>query len=287
LKKWTYLVLTFVCIVSMISIPASAPPAAVRAQEPLAHKAFLPWIRETAWLYIPFVRYMEPILFDDFEDEDPVWEVNLLKDPTDGFFEHLNGTYAAHIQDNSAMMVSWPGWRPSGDFKLEVDGRHLAPSNKSFNGLGLAFSADDDWTGFYALMLAAGAAQHFWAVTRFERLDSGRYKTRYLTNGGYRGGTNFMKSGTSPNRLMVARIGDVINAYCNGRKLPGGTAIDDHYGPGRLVGLIVTSYEFNYGEIEFDNFQLTPLYEEDIGEYLTEDAESEAYEFDTPPLDLH
>jgi hypothetical protein len=277
LKKWSYPVLTVVCIVSMISLPASAPPAAVRAQEPLAHKAFLPWIREAAWLYMPFIRYMEPILFDDFEDEDPVWEVSLLKDPTDGFFEHLDGKYAGHIQDNSAVMVSTPGWRPSGDFKLEVDGRHLEPDKKSFNGLGLAFSADDAWTGFYAMIIAAGSAQHFWAVVRFELVGTRNYKAKALTNRGYRGGPMSMKNHSGTNRLMVTRIGDTIKPYCNGSALPLGDGrpyvVDSRYGPNRLVGVVVTSYEFSYGEVDFDNFELTPLYEGDTDQYIGEDVE--------------
>jgi hypothetical protein len=282
LKKRTYLLLTVFCIVSMIGFPASAPPSTVRAQDTLPHKAFFPLVRTTAYLYLPFLRYMEPILLDDFEDEDPEWEQWLLKDPKDGFFEHLNGRYAAHVRDNSAMIVASPGWRPSGDFKLEVDGQHLAPLKKSFSGLGLAFSGDDEWTGYYALMIAAGAAQNFWAVVRFDNT-----RANYLTNSGYRGGPGFMKDWDETNRLMIVRIGDMIKAYCNGKALPGGKAIDDHYGPGRQVGLVVTSYEFDWAEMDFDNFQLTPLYEEDIGEYISPTVESEAFEFDTPALDLH
>jgi hypothetical protein len=289
LKKWTYPVWIVVCIVSMIAVPASAPSVPVRAQETLPHKAFLPWVREAAWLYIPFVRYMEPILFDDFEDEDPVWEVLLLKDPTDGFFEHLDGKYAGHIQDNSALMISTPGWRPTGDFKLEVDGRHLDPDKKSFNGLGLAFSGDDEWTGFYTMIIAAGSAQHFWAVVRFQRVGN-RYKTKPLTNDGYRGGPLSMKNHSGTNRLMVTRIGDTIKPYCNGSALPVGDgrpyAVDDTFGTNRLVGVVVTSYEFSYGEVDFDNFELTPLYEEDIDEYIGEDAEIAPDELDAPVIQL-
>ena len=231
---------------------------------------------------------MEPILFDDFEDEDPVWEYKLLKDPTDGFFEHLNGKYAAHIQDNSALMVATPGWRPRGDFKLEVDGRHLDPDKKSFNGLGLAFSADDEWTGFYTMIIAAGAAQHFWAVVRFATEGQRDYKANILTNDGYRGGPGSMKNYSGTNRLMVTRIGDTIKPYCNGRALPVGDGrpyvVDSRYGPNRLVGLVVTSYEFSYGEVDFDNFQLTPLYEDDMDEYIGPGAEIASEEPDAPVI---
>jgi hypothetical protein len=294
LRKWTWLVITVVSIVSMISFPASTSPNAVRAQEPSTHRAFLPAIRTPSWLYIPLVRYMEPILFDDFQDQDPQWQQFLLKDPTDGWFEHLNGKYAAHIDDNSAVMVASPGWRPLGDFKLEVDGRHLGPDKKSFNALGLAFSGDDDWSGFYGMMIAAGSVQHFWAVVRFTQQPNERdVLAKALTNNGYRGGPNSMKGHAGSNRLMVVRIGDTIKPYCNGRSLPVGDGrryvVDSTYGPNRQVGVVVTSYEFSDGEIDFDNFELTPLYGADPDEYTPPEAVIETndeIEIDMPVLDI-
>ena len=293
MKKWTYLLMTVACIVSMMSVPASAPPNTVRAQEPGEYKIYVPWLRTTAYIYMPFVNFIEPILFDDFEDQDPAWEYELLKDPTDGFFEHLNGKYAGHIQDNSALMVSSPGWRPRGDFKLEVDGRHLDPDKKSFNGLGLAFCADTEWTGFYSMIIAAGAAQHFWGVVRFDKRPNRDrdYSATIITNSGYRGGPGSMKNYSGTNHLMIVRIGDTIRPYNNGRALPTGggkTYVrDSRYGPNRQVGLIMTSYEFSYGEIDFDNFQLTPLYGDDIDEYLTETSVSEEEESEILPMNLH
>jgi hypothetical protein len=179
-------------------------------------------------------------------------------------------------------MVATPGWRASGDLKLEVDGTHLSPLKKSANGLGIAFNAEDDWSGFYALIIAMGAAQHLFSVVRFTGT-----RGKSITNGGYRGAPGFVRDWDGTNTLMVTRIGNTITAYCNGKVLPGGRTEDDTYGPGGLVGLVVTSYEFSDGEIEFDNFRLTPLYEEDIGQYLSEGVETEAYEFDTPPIHLH
>ena len=297
MKKRTYVLMTVICVVSMVSLPAGAPPSTVRAQpvggaqEPGEFKIYLPWIRSTAYIFIPFINFIEPILLDNFEDTDPAWEAKLLKDPKDGFFEHLNGKYAGHIQDNSALMVASPGWRPRGDFKLEVDGRHLDPDKKSFNGLGLAFSADTEWTGFYTMIIAAGAAQHFWAVVRFRQRSERDYRANVLTNGGYRGGPGSMKNYSGTNRLMVTRIGDTIKPYCNGRALPVGDGdpyvVDSSFGPNRQVGVVVTSYEFSYGEVDFDNFQLTPLYGDDIDEYIGENAEIAPYVFDTPPLNLH
>lgn len=257
MKKRNYVWVIMVCIVTMLGFPASAPSTVVSAAEPFNNQLFL-----------PLIEVWEEIWFDDFGDpNDPAWEYRLLKDPKDGWFEHLNGMYAAHIRDNAALMIATPNWRTPGDFKLEVDGRHLSPDKKSFNGLGLAFSADDDWNGFYSMIIAAGAAQHFWAVVRFERRTPTRFKAHMLTNNGYRGGPTSMGNYSRTNRLMIVRIGNVIRPYNNGSALPTGGGKfhveDSHLGPNGLVGLVVTSYEFSNGEIDFDNFELTHLTDED------------------------
>ena len=292
LKNRTYVWLTVSCIVAMLSFPASAPPTGVYAQKAVEFEERTPWLSATDGIYMPIFSFIEPILSDDFSHaENPVWEYKLLKDPKDGFFEHLNGKYAAHIQDNSGLMIATPGWRPRGDFKLEVDGRHLDPDKKSFNGLGLAFGANNEWTAFYTMILAAGAAQHFWAMVRFEKTPRGRYSTNMLTNDGYRGGPGSMKNYSGTNRLMIVRIGDKIWPVNNGRSLPTGGGKnyvrDNRFQSNQLVGLVVTSYEFSYGEIDFDNFKLTPLYNVDPDTYVPEETVSEQYEFDTPPLNLH
>ena len=80
-----------------------------------------------------------------------------------------------------------------------------------------------------------------------------------------------MKNYSGTNRLMILRIGDTIKPYNNGRSLPVGDGrryvVDSSFGPNRLVGLVVTSYEFSNGKVDFDNFELTPLYDAVPGEY--------------------
>jgi hypothetical protein len=280
-KKKSSLFLIAICIFSVVAIPASAPPSHVRAQEEGEHKVYLPLILNPSWLFFPIVQFIEPILREEFST-DPGWPMVFIKDPKDGFFEHGGDRYLGHIRDNAAMFITSPLWRPAGDYMLEVDGKHKAPLKKSFNGLGLAFNATDDWKDYYALMIGAAAAQHFWTVVRFENT-----RARYLTNGGYRGGPSSMRNYDDWNRLMVTMIDGVITAYCNGSRLANGQAEAKHYAPNRLVGLVVTSYEFSNGLVEFDNMQLTPLYEDDIEEIEGQVVETEAYEFDTPALDLH
>jgi hypothetical protein len=85
-------------------------------------------------------------------------------------------------------------------------------------------------------------------------------RATYLTNDGYRGAPGFVRARDGWNRLTVQSIDDQIYVYCNYQKLhdepipyePG------DQGHNRLVGLVVTSYEFDHGTIEFDNFRLSP-----------------------------
>ena len=58
------------------------------------------------------------------------------------------------------------------------------------------------------------------------------------------------------------------------------------------MGLVVTSYEFSNGEIEFDDFKLTPLRPGDpeydaVIQMREARAQLGEVQFDTPPMDLH
>jgi hypothetical protein len=277
-------------------VPANAPATTVQAQggDPPTSFVYLPniWYNPRRFVYLPIAEYRPTAVKENFTT-DPEWSYALLKDPKDGFFEHspTTGTYLGHIRDNSALMVTWPGWRARGDYKIEVDVRHVGPKKKSFNGLGIVFNATDNFDRFYAHMLAAGAAQHFWAVVDFKNT-----RAKYLTNSGYRGGTNFMRAWDNWNNFEVRVIDGEIHAYCNDKWLPGGSEPAKYLADDLLVGLVVTSYEFSNGEVEFDNFTLTPLFPGDPDyDEVIEMREARAallgsddgIEFDTPALDLH
>jgi hypothetical protein len=282
--KRTYLVLTLMALSLVLTlVPVATSGATVEAQAQATYYAYFPVIDAG-----PEIRW-PPMRVERFVT-DPNWEMAYLKnDPKDGFFQHApdTETYLGYITDNSALMVAWPGWRIRGDYKLEVDARHVSPHRKSFNGLGIAFNATDDWKRFYALMLAAGGAQHAWAVVDFNDTHA-----KYLTNGGYRGGPNFMRNWENYNHLEIRVIDGQIHAYCNGKWLPGGTATGKVLADDRRVGIVVTSYEFSNGLVEFDNFQLTPLYPgdpeyEEVIQAREVRATLDTLEFDTPPMDLH
>ena len=277
--KRTHLFVTLMVLGLALSlVPANTPAQAQRSQD-------------TYYAYFPVLEYKQVPRVEWFE-EDPEWASALLKDPRDGYFEHSaeRESYWGIITDNSGLMVSWPNWTVRGDYKLEVDARHVSPNRKSFNGLGIAFNATDDFSHFYALMIAAGGAQHAWAVVRFD--DT---RATYETNSGYRGGPHYMENWDDWNHIEIRVVDGIIDALCNDHWLPGGAAEGTYLADDRLVGLVVTSYEFSNGEIEFDNLKLTPLYpgdpdyEETIARRETRAALApiEAYEFDTPALDLH
>jgi hypothetical protein len=211
----------------------------------------------------------EPVLFDDFEDEYPAWAQYLPKDPKDGFFEHWNGVFRSQILGNNALLIAWPGWRPAGDFELEVDARFSSPDAGSVNGLGLAFGGVDDWRDFYALMLWQKREQHNWAAVRF--VDG---RATSLPNGGGGSAPDFVRPRLEWNHLMVRSIADRIYVYCNDHRLndqpldygqPGS-------GPNHLVGLVVKSHEYSNGTIIFDNYRLTPLPKHTIAGYVRDES---------------
>jgi hypothetical protein len=279
--KRTHIVVTLMALVLTLSlVPTNVPARVVQAQEGGAQEMF--------YAYLPSVASWQMIKTEDF-GTDPGWAEARIKDPKDGWFEHSaeRGTLLGHVTDNSALIVTWPGWRVRGDYMIEVDARHVGPMHKSFNGLGLVFNATDSFDHFYALMIAMGAAQNFWALVRFENT-----RARYETNHGYRGGPGFMKDWDGWNHLEVRVVDGEINVYCNGKWLPGGMAVGKYLADDRLVGLVATSYEFDNAEVEYDNLKLTPLYPGDP-EYeeviqMREAREAlDALKFDTPPLHLH
>ena len=280
MKKTSTYLLLMIFVLTLSLVPANVPAQTIQAQESAPQTVY--------YAYLPSVASWQLIREERFRF-DPEWQQARIKDPKDGWFEHSPETRSllGHVTDNSAMLVTWPGWRVSGDYKIEVDARHIGPLHKSFNGLGLVFNATDDFNHFYALMLAMGAAQNFWALVRFENT-----RARYETNHGYRGGPGFMNDWDRWNHLEVRVIDGMINVYCNGRWLPGGEAEGTYLADNRLVGLVATSYEFDNAEIEYDNLKLTPLYPGDP-EYdeviLMREARAtlETIEFDTPALDLH
>jgi hypothetical protein len=242
-SRWMYPVIA--CALLLIVMGAGVPQLTVRAQAGNTY-------------YFPLIFKPQRVWFDDFADNDPAWPMVLMDEPQDGSFEHLNGYLAGHITDNSGFFVGSPGWKSYGPFAVSVDGRHTGPLNeagdppKTANGLGLAFGANDDWSDFYALILSSGGAQHFYAIVHYQ----GKNATIVSNNGRYRGGDmTVMHPWAQTNRLSVTFRDGVIKAYCNGKELAGGMVSGIHLA-GNNVGLIVTSYEFDEGEVEFDNYEL-------------------------------
>lgn len=247
MRRWGVRLLAFVFVASLVALCAKGSGVFVRAAEMLPRA------------YFPIVYKAEPVRFDDFGDQVPVWQYKFREDK-DGSFFYRSGRLVALIEDNRANNIAWPGWRPLADFKLEVDARFS--DGEWLNGLGLLFGGNDSWTEYYAFMLGYNFAQHYWTVARVEpRVGSDPPDVDYHWL------PDFEWGGTPPdvqwysrwNRLMVVRVGDTIDVYVNGFHMPHGTFTDGAYGRNRLVGLLATSYEWSTGEVEFDNFQLTPL----------------------------
>ena len=252
--------LLIISLFALLLIQGSAFDLA-RAQGPGAHH-----------YYFPAMFKGEPIRLDDFSTLDPVWTVlNMKSSDSDTFFEKRDGVFYCELRDNSDRWIAHPGWRPLGDFKLEVDARFDRPDDpnrdtppaQTRSGLGVLFGGSDDWSEGYAFMLGYFGRQHQWALLRFDgRKADGEYKTAKLIN--YGGAPPFVKGFAGWNHLEIVRIRDRIYLYCNGQRMPMPAPYytyvqDGKYGTRRLVGVTTSTWEWNFDKIEFDNFELTPL----------------------------
>jgi hypothetical protein len=246
MRKWVYRFLIAICILVMAALPRAVPAQRANAQGPT--------------VYFPLIWKGEPQRIDDFEDTDPPWSVYYPKnDPTDGRFEHDHGVLVGKVRDNSAFVIASPGWRPLGDFQLEVDARFSYDGDQYVNTLGVVFGGNDDWSEWYGFLLSNGGDsienRPGWAVVRWDHGD-----LDYLED--FDRAQKFVAGGNHWNHLRVIRRQDTIYVYINGRRLdadnPDDKYIDSHYGTNRQVGVIIGSWELNRGESEFDNFHLTP-----------------------------
>lgn len=216
-------------------------------------------------VYFPMMHQPEPVRFDDFADEDPVWHVVNMQSPSDSFFRHERGVLYAEIRDNADRYVAWPGWRPMGDFKLEVDARFdpVTPSFQTRNGLGLVFGGSNGWWQQYAYILGYWGSQPAWGLTRYDGKKENGDDIKHKISA-FGGAPGSCKGHDSWNHLAVVRIRDLIYLYCNGGTMPAEPPDytyfrDGTYGTNRLVGLMISSWEADFDRIEFDNFMLTPL----------------------------
>jgi hypothetical protein len=237
-----YRLLTGLFVLSLATLAAGGVRVPVRAQgEPIVQ------------FYFPILAKYEPTRYDDFSDENPVWYYK-QQEAEDVIFFRRDGRFVGLIEDNSANSIAYPGWRPSGDFVLSADARFS--DGEWMNALGLVFGGSDDWQEYYGFLLAYNFRQHYWAVVRARPPEQNH---TYLSDDEWGGVPNFVQWYSRWNTLMVVRQGASIEVYCNGIHMPGGTYTDSRYGANRLVGLLVTSYEWAKGEIEFDNFEVTPI----------------------------
>ncbi len=260
--KRIYRFITICALLAAVAVTLGGVPRyAAQAQTPITK------------LYFPLMFKSEPVRLDTFDTHDPSWTIMNLKagfdNNTKTFFDWRNSLLYCGVKDNSDRWVIHPNWRPLGDFQLEVDGRFLwkhdqqPPAPQTWTAFGLAFGGSNDWLQGYNFSLAFGLSQPFWVVSRFDGLNTTtkRFIVHDLTVWG--GAPDFVRNWDGWNHLTIVRIQDRIYPYVNGILMPLPDPYeyvrDGTYGTNRLVGLLVTSYEWSGDEIEFDNFKLTPL----------------------------
>jgi hypothetical protein len=199
--------------------------------------------------YFPFIAKSEVVRIERFDGPDLTWDT-WFEELKDGSYYHEGGRLVAHMVDNSATMIAYPGWRPLGDFQIDADIRFR--DGEWQNGVGVVFGGNDDWSEYYVFLLAWNFDHPGWG---FARAHDGKYT--WLSR--IEGAPATVHWFSEWNHITIVRTGSNIRIYCNGVKLPGADYEDSNYGTNRHVGVIATTYEIAKGKNEYDNFVLTPL----------------------------
>ncbi|MBL7198715.1 MAG: hypothetical protein ISS56_01055 [Anaerolineae bacterium] len=244
-KRWVYLFALSALAISLVLLLRPMPSQTVRATDS-EHK-----------VYLPFFAWIQREGFDDFTDLDPEWDIfNLARQPEqkDGTFRYIDGKLRGEIRDNAVRMVASPPWLTDGDYRLEVDAQYEYHHKQSWDGLGLVFGGNSDFTEYYTFMLAYNPEQHFWGIFRIKG-----FRTESIDRDWWIGSPGFVRNEDGWNHLEVIRVGNKIKLYINGGRIRdlGEDYTDSHYFGARRVGVVITSYEMNYHNINFDNFRLS------------------------------
>ncbi|MBN1640147.1 MAG: hypothetical protein JXA09_02835 [Anaerolineae bacterium] len=236
-KRWIVRLLIVMFVGSLVLVGKAGSRSSVRAGEmsPVA--------------YFPIVFAAEPTRIERFSGSVFSWNTWYEEPGVDGWFAHEGGRLVAYLDDNSAHNIAYPGWRPLGDFQIDVDVRFRM--GRWLNGAGVLFDGDDDWSDYYSFLLAYNFDQHFWG---FARAEDGHYD--WITPIG--GAPAFVRWWEEWNHLTIVSRRSGIRLYCNGELLPG-ASYDLPFTTNRLVALVATTYEWNDGVNEYDNFRLMPL----------------------------
>jgi hypothetical protein len=244
-KRWVYLFAVSVLALSAVLLLRPMPRQAVSAEND-EYKLYFPSIAWNPWEW-----------FDDFTDLEPEWEIfNLARQPEqkDGTFRHIDGRLRGEVRDNAVRMVASPPWWISGDYRVEVDAQFALCTKQSWDGLGLVFGGNDDFTEYYTFMLACNPRQHFWGIFRIEG-----FRTESIDPDWWIGSPGFVRDENQWNHLEVIRVGNKIKLYINGGRIRdlGQDYVDSHYFGSRRVGVVITSYEMNKQDVNYDNYKLS------------------------------
>jgi hypothetical protein len=190
---------------------------------------------------IPIInKNCPPIYFDNFSDSTSGWPI---VNTGDAIYEYNNGEYRISIQPNGyTIALARPGIQAT-NYRVSVDLRNELNAQSNY---GIAFGINEDWSGFYALMISPD--------TQFSLVRFQDFRPMWSLAWGY---SSALRPGTETNHIMVEREGESIRAYANGTLL---ADVSDSNLMGSLyMGLLNTTSSPN-SDIRYDNFQVDWLH---------------------------
>lgn len=201
-----------------------------RVEPPVLNAIYLPIVVKD-WSTQPCPFYYA----DDFGDHRSGWPIT--EDETHAF-AYTDGEYQISIrQPNQGWFVT-PGALAT-DFSLEVSARR---TDGTYGAYGVIFGLNEDWGELYGF----DVDDRYYSIWK---LDHGAWTIlRDWT------ASNYIKTGTSWNRLRVVREGVEIAVYVNDQHLA--TVSDGRFVGLRRIGLYAAS--FRAFDARFDDFALYP-----------------------------
>ncbi len=201
-----------------------------RIERPVSNAIYLPVVVKD-WSTQPCPFYYA----DDFGDHGSGWPIT--EDETHAF-AYTDGEYQISIrQPNQGWFVT-PGALAT-DFSLEVSARR---TDGTYGAYGVIFGLNEDWGELYEF----DVDDRFYSIWK---LDHGAW-----TNLRDWTASNYIKTGTSWNRLRVVREGAEIAVYVNDQHLA--TVSDGSFVGLRRIGLYAGS--FRAFDARFDDLALYP-----------------------------
>ena len=208
----------------------SVPPKAIKQD----------FVQVMPSVYLPIVtRKACQSYFDDFSDPNSGWP-NFENE--NKRYDYIDGEYEILVKNAD----SWAGASPdflAAEYQVGVE---VHSTSGVIGSHGIIFGLTEDWSGFYTFEIDPEGYYTIWKYS-----ENGGWKNLFVKY------SPVINKSTELNRIMVRRVGTLIEVYANENLL---TSITDKtYTDLGYFGLIVSSFDEINVKARFDNFYVNPI----------------------------